>query len=92
MNLISCNIIYILAVLFGLCAWALWANRTDIKESFKLGDKGFSSRKIIVFQLMFIICAILSVYVYELYGRQEWAQKIMIDVLSLILLYIAEGV
>jgi TRAP-type C4-dicarboxylate transport system permease small subunit len=38
---------------------------------------------------MLIVSIILGVYTYELYSRQEWAQKIMIDVLSLILLFIA---
>lgn len=69
----------IYGLVFALTAWLFWINRKDLGLSMKAGDGGFSSRKLIAFQLMIPLFIADGVYIYKLFIGSVWAEKIFLE-------------
>lgn len=65
-----------------------WVNRKDFNDSFKIGETGYSSRKLIAFQLMLAVAAGDTVYIYKFYLGTPWAEKSFIEWWNYHLLYV----
>jgi len=75
-------------VIAGITGYVFFRNRKDINDSLKGNDTGYSSRKLIAFQLMLAVFLADSVYVYLFYKESPFAQKIYIEWLNTHLIYV----
>lgn len=69
----------IYGLVFAITGWLLWINRKDLGLSMKAGEGGYSSRKLIAFQLMLPLFIADGVYIYRLLIGSTWAERIFLE-------------
>lgn len=53
----------------------------NVDKSFKVGDGGYSSRKLIAFQLMISVAFFDIIFVYLLWRQDSWSKQIFIELI-----------